>query len=122
MRFLLDMGVSRMIQLWLGSQEHDAVHLRELGLKRISDEEIFEKAAIENRIIMTWDLDFGEILALSRGRIVSVVLFRLNNASSSFVIERLSVVLPATEAALNAGAIVVVEDSRHRVRRLPLGS
>jgi Uma2 family endonuclease len=35
---------------------------------------------------------------------------------------RLAVVLGEAEPALRAGAIVVVEDARHRVRRLPPGS
>jgi hypothetical protein len=50
------------------------------------------------------------------------VLFRLNNTSSEFVIRRLAHVIPAANEALSAGAIVVIQDARHRIRRLPLGS
>jgi predicted nuclease of predicted toxin-antitoxin system len=121
MRFLGDMGVSHRVIEWLRSSGHDAMHLREQGLKRLPDSEIFFKAEAEQRIILTFDLDFGEILALSRGRVVSVVLFRLNNTRTPFVIERLRAVLAADASALAAGAIIVVEDGRHRVRRLPLG-
>jgi predicted nuclease of predicted toxin-antitoxin system len=73
-------------------------------------------------VILTFDLDFGEILALSGNRIVSVVLFRLNNTTTPFVIRRLDAVLAAAADALERGAVIVVEDARHRVRRLPLGS
>jgi predicted nuclease of predicted toxin-antitoxin system len=38
--------------------------------------EIFAKAIAERRVILTFDLDFGEIAALSRGQRVSVILFR----------------------------------------------
>ena len=45
MRFLADMGVDQRIADWLRSQSHDAVHLREQGLHRSPDMEIFAKAA-----------------------------------------------------------------------------
>lgn len=99
---------------------HDAVHLRDQGLHRLPNDQIFTKAKDENRIILTFDLDFGEIVALSGGEIVSVVLFRLNNTRTPFVIARLSRVLANAGDALRSGAIVVVEDHRHRIRRLPL--
>ena len=122
MRFLADMGVSSQVTSWLQSLKYDTVHLRDDSLTRLPDRQIFEKALLEKRIILTWDLDFGEILALSQGRVISVILFRLNNTTSEFVIQRLSVVLADAKQALEAGAIVVVEDARHRIRRLPLGS
>lgn len=72
------------------------------------------------RIILTFDLDFGEILALSAGATVSVILFRLHNPRTPFLQQRLARVLEADTDALNRGAIVVVEDGRHRVRDQPI--
>ena len=112
MRFLADMGVAVRVVEWLRTGGHDAVHLRDQGLHRLPNGQIFAKAKDENRIILTFDLDFGEI--------VSVVLFRLNNTRTPFVIARLSQVLADAGEALCSGAIVVVEDHRHRIRRLPL--
>ncbi len=120
MRFLADMGVDLRIVDWLRVQGHDAVHLREQGLHRLPDVDIFAKARSESRIILTFDLDFGEILALSAGAIVSVILFRLQNTRTPFLQERLAAALAADGDALNRGAIVVVEDGRHRVRELPI--
>ncbi|HJW37621.1 MAG TPA: DUF5615 family PIN-like protein [Candidatus Udaeobacter sp.] len=85
MRFLADMGVAMRIVEWLRAQGHDVKHLREEGLQRMPDGDIFFKAATESRILLTFDLDFGEILALSRERNVSVVLFRLHNTRKSHV-------------------------------------
>jgi predicted nuclease of predicted toxin-antitoxin system len=68
MRFLADMGVARRIVEWLRAEGHDAVHLREEGLQRLPNGEIFEKAISEGRIVLTFDLDFGEIIALSGDR------------------------------------------------------
>jgi predicted nuclease of predicted toxin-antitoxin system len=52
-------------------------HLREEELHRLSDDQIFCKAVAENRVVLTLDLDFGEIVALSGRQNVSVVLFLL---------------------------------------------
>ena len=120
MRFLADMGVEFRIVQWLRSEGHDAIHLREQGLHRLPDDDIFAKANAEKRMILTFDLDFGEILALSAGAIVSVILFRLINTRTTFVQQRLATVLEAEEDALNKGAIIVVEDGRYRVRDLPI--
>ncbi|MDI6448309.1 DUF5615 family PIN-like protein [Anaerobaca lacustris] len=118
MRFLADMGVALRIVEWLRANGHDAIHLREEGLQRMASGAIFAKAASENRIILTFDLDFGEIVALSGGKPVGVVLFRLHDTRASHVMDRLNTVLKDSHKALEQGAIVVVEESRHRIRRL----
>lgn len=122
MQFLADMGVSTRVTQWLQSQNHDVVHLRDRGLQRLPNGEIFRLANQERRVVLTFDLDFGEIVAASRGNAVSVVLFRLQNTRSEFVIARLKTVLPQASPDLAQGAIVVIEESRHRVRKLPIGS
>jgi predicted nuclease of predicted toxin-antitoxin system len=122
MRFLADMGVSQLVVEWLRANGHESVHLRDEGLQRLPNGEIFQKAGREQRIVLTFDLDFGEILAGSRGQIVSVVLFRLRNTRTNFVIQRLDEVLNLSSAELSRWAIVIVEDGRHRVRSLPIGS
>jgi len=120
-RFLLDMGVDVRVSAWLRDQHHDAVHLRDEGLQRLPNGEIFTKAISERRIILTFDLDFGEIAALARGGKTSVVVFRLHNTRTQHILDRLAAVLPDCSAILEQGAVVVVEENRHRVRRLPVG-
>jgi predicted nuclease of predicted toxin-antitoxin system len=120
-RFLADMGVSLGVVMWLRRGGHDAVQLRDESLQRWPDTSIFVRAAAERRIILPFDLDFGEIVALSAGSTRSVVLFRLNNTTTPFVIRRLAAVLPDVEDALIQGAIVVGQGTRSRTRRLPLG-
>jgi predicted nuclease of predicted toxin-antitoxin system len=119
-RFLADMGVSPKAVEWLRAAGHDAVHLRDEGLHRLPDDAVFAKARAENRIVLTFDLDFGEIVALNAGSVVSVVVFRVQDSRTERVIERLADVLEQSSEALQSGSIIVVEDARHRVRRLPL--
>ena len=120
MRFLADMGLDIRVVAWLREQGHDAKHLREEGLHRLANGRIFDKAITENRVVLTFDLDFGEIAAMTAGRKVSVILFRLHNTRTAHVIKRLSPVLVDTAEALERGAVVVVEEWRHRVRDLPI--
>ncbi len=122
MRFVADMGISMRVVDWLRNAGHDVIHLREQGLQRIPNGDIFQKAHLEQRIVLTFDLDFGEIFASSAGQIVSVILFRLHNTRSAHVIGRLESVLDHWSAELAAGAIVIVEEARHRIRKLPIGS
>jgi predicted nuclease of predicted toxin-antitoxin system len=120
MRFLADMGVSPRVVKWLSERNHDARHLAEENLHRLPDEKVFEKAAREKRTLLTFDLDFAEIVALSGSTEVSVVLFRIDNTKTEFVLARLASVLTKSGDLLSTGVIVIVEDSRHRIRRLPI--
>jgi hypothetical protein len=52
------------------------VHARDYGLQASSDEEIFEPASEEGRIVVSADTDFGTLLAALRTRRPSVLLFR----------------------------------------------
>lgn len=122
MRFLGDACIDIRVIKWLRSQGYDAIHLREEGLQRLPDEEIFKKAISENRVILTFDMNFGEIIALSKGEKASVILFRFHNTRTSQVIVRLSAVLADSKDALDKGAVVIIEESRHRIRYFPIGS
>jgi predicted nuclease of predicted toxin-antitoxin system len=115
------MGIGLRVAAWLREQGHEAVHLRELGLSRLPDPQIVEMAVSERRVIVTCDLDFPELLIRSGDATVSLIVFRIADERAPRVIERLSVVLDLTKAALERGAIVVIEDARHRVRPLPIG-
>lgn len=57
------MGVSMSTVQALRHQGYEAVHLREQKLERLPDPDILEKAKREHRIIITFDLDFGDLLA-----------------------------------------------------------
>jgi predicted nuclease of predicted toxin-antitoxin system len=87
---------------------------------RLPDTEILEKAMQEERVVLTFDLDFGDLLAIGGQNFPSVVIFRLRNETPSFVTAKLVDVLSRRGQILAEGAIVIVEDARHRIRRLPI--
>jgi len=119
-KFLADMGISMATVDALRVAGHEVVHLREQGLQTLPDDQIMDKAIRERRVILTCDLDFGELLAASGGHVPSVILLRMRNQTPSAVTPRLFQVLQTCGAALATGAIVIVGDASFRLRPLPI--
>ncbi len=121
MRFLVDMNLSPGVAVELRRKGHDAVHLGEVGHTRLPDALVFLKASEEDRIVVTFDLDFGEIVALSARPGPGVVLLRLRSARFNAVMARLEDAVERAGPALEEGAVVIVEERRIRTRRFPVG-
>lgn len=121
MRFLADAGVSIKTVEFLSQLGHEAVHVRTLGLQRAPDQELVDRARGDSSIILTFDLDFGEILALGVLDKPSVIICRLSDERAESVNQHLSTVLAERIADLESGALILVEDTRYRVRKLPIG-
>ena len=120
MKFLADMGLARSTVAFLRAQGHGAAHLRDQGLQRLRDNEIVEKAVAEGRVILTHDLDFGRIVAVSGATVPSVITFRLQDMRPAQVNRYLAEVLARFTAELEAGALVSVNERAIRVRPLPV--
>ena len=120
MRFLADMGISPRTVAKLRTEGYDAVHLIEVGLAKLEDRDILVKARNEERIVLTIDLDFGYLLAVSGAKLPSVILFRLGNESREVVEEYLDDVLDRFSQELKDGAIISVKNDGFRVRLLPI--
>ena len=69
MRFLADMGISPKTVEFLRAEGHEAIHLYEQGLHRLADPAILTKARQEQWVLLTHDLDFGELVAASGARL-----------------------------------------------------
>ena len=121
MRFLADAGISPRTVEFLSQHGHDVVHVRTLGMGRATDRAVVERARAEARVVLTFDLDFGDILALGVRDKPSVIILRLADERSEIVNARLATVLKERSQELEAGALILVEDTRYRVRRLPIG-
>ncbi len=79
MNFLGNMGISPVTIEYLRSLGHQTKRLHEEGLDELPDSEILEKARAEECILLTNDLDFGELAIASRSALPSVIIFRLRD-------------------------------------------
>ncbi len=99
---------------------HDAIHVRDVGLADASDEVIFDFARHEDRIIVSADTDFGTLLAMQSMAKPSLILFRRSNKQPDTQLKLLLDNLTTVAEALAEGAVVVFDEARIRIRRLPL--
>ncbi len=119
MRFLLDMGVAQSVAVWLRNQGYDAVHLNDQGLFKLADNFILEKAVEEDRIILTTDMDFGQLLAFNKVLVTSVIQFRTSSFTPADIRAKLGLFFEHFSSQLDDKFIVTIEDHRMRYRKLP---
>ncbi len=121
MKFLVDMPLSPKTVQFLKNMGQEAVRVSELGMAKSKDREIFDYAEKNDMIILSADLDFGTILANTHSCKPSVIIFRLRNPSPEHVNSLLFSNLSSIEVEIIKGAIVIIEDSEIRIRKLPIG-
>jgi predicted nuclease of predicted toxin-antitoxin system len=120
MKFLADMGISPKTVDALERLGYEAVHLQQQGFHKLTDVKILEKARREGCILLTHDLDFGDLLAASGADLPSVIIFRLRNMRPERVDLHLLNIMSQYAKPLEDGAIITVTEGRVRVRNLPL--
>ena len=115
------MPLSPTLARWLEAQHHDAVHAVDLGLERASDTELMEHATDDGRIIVTADLDYPRLLALTGAAGPCLILFRGGDWSQTAVIARMAQVLDGLKEQDIEQSLLVIDRNRIRRRRLPIG-
>jgi predicted nuclease of predicted toxin-antitoxin system len=119
-RFLADMGISSGVVAFLAGIGYEAVHLLDQGLERLPDPEILTKARDEDRILLTHDLGFGELVAASGEQLPSVIIFRLRNMQPGHVNLYVRNVITEYRDTLIDGAVISVTEGQVRSRSLPI--
>lgn len=99
---------------------HDCAHVYELGLGGQPDEQIMALADREDRILISADTDFGELLANAPVLAPSVILLRRADKRAGSLAAVVLANLEQVADDLAAGTLIVISDTRIRVRRLPM--
>lgn len=122
MKFLVDNVLSPVVAQGLREAGYDAIHVRDIGLATADDSIIFARAAADDRVVISADTDFGTLLAQTTAGKPSVILLRRQRGRKPVAQAALVVAnLPQLLGSLELGCVAVIEQTRVRVRRLPMG-
>jgi predicted nuclease of predicted toxin-antitoxin system len=116
---LVDMNLSPEWIPFLNQAGWPAVHWSTVGDPRADDRTIMAWARGQKHAVLTHDLDFGTTLALTHASGPSVVQVRTENVLPEHIGQIVLTALQQYESELTAGALLVIEPTRNRVRVLP---
>jgi predicted nuclease of predicted toxin-antitoxin system len=122
MKFLIDNAISPVIASGLKASGYEALHVRDIGMTSATDQVIFDYARNGGYVIVTADTDFGTLLALWLYSQPSVIIFRTSDKRPESQMTLMRGHINEITDALLTGSIVVFEDTRIRIRPLPISA
>ena len=120
MKILIDMNLS---PEWVPSFRTagiEASHWSTIGSPFAPDREVFDHAREANYALLTQDLDFGQVLFETAANGPSTILLRVRNELGAGECSRVLAAVGELSAEIAAGALIVIDEQRIRVRPLPL--
>ena len=120
MKLLVDMNLTPRWVPALREVGFEAVHWSEVGPRNAPDWELMQWAAKHGYVVLTRDLDFGTLLAVTGKALPSVVQLRTDKAAPEPLLGRLIEALERCKESLATGALVTLDPGRMRLRLLPL--
>ena len=117
MRFLADECCDTGLVNALRDDGHDVLYALE-SLRGVSDDALLNLAFEEDRILLTEDKDFGELVFRLRKSTRGIILLRFDVPDRTLKIPRLRQLLTETAERL-PGTFVVLETDKFRIRPLP---
>ena len=117
MKLLADAHISRAMVNYLLGLGHDVLHVAVIS-PRMSDSNILKLAALEGRVVLTADKDFGELCFLRLIPCAGVVLLRLITPTETSRLEIFKRYWPVIEKNVG-GHFIVVTDTSVRRSQLP---
>ena len=119
-QILIDMNLSPDWVDELSKHGWGSVHWSTIGDPRAADREIMDWACANSHVVFTHDLDFGTMLALTHVSGPSVIQVRGQDVLPDHMAPFAVAALKQHETDLGHGALVVVDESKSRVRVLPI--
>jgi predicted nuclease of predicted toxin-antitoxin system len=115
-RWLIDECVDAGLAALLSESGHDVVYMSDVA-PRAADPEVMNRADRENRLLLTEDKDFGDLVFRQARPVPGLVLVRIDPARRSRKGPRLLTAIDRFGDAL-FGHYTVIEDARFRSRPL----
>lgn len=120
LKILIDMNLSPEWREVFQRTGWEAVHWSAIGEPTANDRQLMAWAQANGYVVFTHDLDFGAILAATRAAGPSMIQLRVQNILPETLGNILVAVIRQHSVLLEAGALMVVDHGRERVRLLPL--
>jgi predicted nuclease of predicted toxin-antitoxin system len=115
LKFIIDVGVGKKVEDFLYRKDYDVLPVRDIN-PSMSDSKIIGIAAKDNRIIITMDKDFGELVYNSGLMHKGILLLRTENCSGDKKVKIISEILRNYSSELEDNFCVFSKD-RLRIRR-----
>jgi len=116
-KLLLDQDVYEITARFLIATGHDVLRVAEIGMAQSSDEENLQKARELERIFVTRDRDYGNLVFVKSIR-SGVLYLRMLPSEIDSVHTELERVLNLYDETELKSAFVVIETGRHRFRKI----
>jgi len=120
MKILVDMNLSPLWAGFLTGNGIEAVHWSCIGSPDASDSEIMTYAKAYDFTVLTCDLDFGYILAITRSKKPSVIQMRTGALGHDKIGVVVLSAIKLLAADIDRGALVTIDPRKTRVTLLPL--
>jgi predicted nuclease of predicted toxin-antitoxin system len=116
-RIKLDENITIAAKPLLVAAGYDADTVHDEALTGTDDEKLIEICRREERLLVTFDVGFGDVRAHPPGSHSGVVLLRLRDQQPPAVLDVIRRLVADYDLASFAGALAVVSDERVRIRR-----
>ncbi len=114
LKFLIDVGVGKKVENWLAENGYDIKCMRDINPKA-HDSEILHLAVTEDRMVITMDKDFGELVYNSGKLHSGVLILRLEDADGNQKVKVMKKILSEHSERLR-GKFCVFQGGRLRIK------
>lgn len=114
MKFLIDVGVGKKVEEWFRENNYDVKCVRDINI-RAKDADILRLAALENRMIITMDKDFGELVYNSGMLHSGVLILRLDDAKGEDKVDIVKRIVTGFSEKIE-NKFCVFQDGKLRIR------
>lgn len=120
MRLVVDVCMPPELAEQLKASGFDAIYWPEIGDPRAMDDQIVQWCAEQEAVIITHDLDFGDLLAASGASGPSVIIVREQSTDPSDILVLLRNALEQFADELSHGCLISLNATSARTRSLPI--
>ncbi len=120
MKFLVDEDLPTAVVALLTELGHEAIHVRDAGLRGQPDRQIFAAAQDRSAILLTSDVGFGNTLLYPSGTHCGIVVVRFpDHFRRDSILRLIRSFLTTADLFSVTGNLVIVEPGTYRIRRAP---